>query len=195
MPLLESLQLLSMGGVFLGIMLNLIVIIMIVVSILLIDTLIMVSIENKSFDMGILRLVGIPKNHLFLLILIESIMFVIPAFVCSYICIFPLLTLLSRSIKNILGVGFPVIPNGVAILKSILIGVIVPVLSMIYPLYTIHNKRLSETLDTTHSKIIGVRVTIDYTLKKINWPLLIMGLVSVIFGIAVYYFLPLGFIT
>lgn len=52
-------QLLSLGSLNLGLIFSIIVILFTVVSVLLIYSLLMISVETKSFENGVLRLVGL----------------------------------------------------------------------------------------------------------------------------------------
>lgn len=49
MPILEQLRILSLGSVFFGIILSLVVVLLATLSIMLIYSLLMVSIESKTF--------------------------------------------------------------------------------------------------------------------------------------------------
>jgi hypothetical protein len=59
MGLLTTMQLLSFATLLLGLVFNIIVILFIVISVLLIYSLIMISVETKTFENGVLRLVGL----------------------------------------------------------------------------------------------------------------------------------------
>ena len=62
MPLLVDLSLLSYGVLLLGIVFDVIIILFISISILLIYSLLMVSVETKTFDQGVFRMVGITRG-------------------------------------------------------------------------------------------------------------------------------------
>jgi len=62
MPLLLTMSLLSYAVLLLGIVFDVIIILFISISILLIYSLLMVSVETKTFDYGVFRMVGITKG-------------------------------------------------------------------------------------------------------------------------------------
>jgi ABC-type lipoprotein release transport system permease subunit len=62
MGLLKTMQLLSLGSLNLGLIFSIIVILFTVVSVLLIYSLLMISVETKSFENGVLRLVGLSQG-------------------------------------------------------------------------------------------------------------------------------------
>ena len=62
MGLLELMELLSYATLLLGLVFGIIVILFITISILLIYSLLMISVETKTFDTGIQRMVGLSKS-------------------------------------------------------------------------------------------------------------------------------------
>ena len=68
---------------------NIILLVFIVISILLIYSLLMIGVETKTMETGIMRMVGISKNGLVSMIGIQSIMFVIPSVITAFaLCFF-----------------------------------------------------------------------------------------------------------
>jgi len=61
MLLLMTMELLSYATLLLGIVFGIIVILFIVISVLLIYSLLMISVETKTFESGVLRLVGLSQ--------------------------------------------------------------------------------------------------------------------------------------
>ena len=75
----------------LGLVFNIIMILFIIISILLIFSLLMNSVEQKSFENGIMRLVGLSKYEYVAMIVTQAVMFVIPSIVAGYLVSIPLL--------------------------------------------------------------------------------------------------------
>ena len=75
----------------LGLVFNIIMILFIIISILLIFSLLMNSVEQKSFENGIMRLVGLSKYEYVAMIVTQAVMFVIPSIVAGYLLSIPLL--------------------------------------------------------------------------------------------------------
>jgi len=63
-------QLLSTATLLLGLIFSIVIILFIVISVLLIYSLLMISIETKTFENGVLRLVGLSKANCVQMILI-----------------------------------------------------------------------------------------------------------------------------
>lgn len=58
------------------------------ISVLLIYSLLMLSMESKSFELGVMRMVGLSKLNIMVLIIIQSIMFVIPSIIFGFLVSF-----------------------------------------------------------------------------------------------------------
>lgn len=94
-------KLTSVASLLLGLLFGVIVILFIVISILLIYSLLMISVETKTFETGVLRLVGMSKLNCISMILIQAMMFVIPSIILGYIASIPALAYIYKSLlKN-----------------------------------------------------------------------------------------------
>lgn len=91
MTLLEIMKLSSAASLLIGLLFGIIVILFVVISILLIYSLLMISVETKTFENGVLRMLGLSKVNCIFMILIQSIMFVIPSIILGYCASIPAL--------------------------------------------------------------------------------------------------------
>lgn len=83
--ILEELQTLSMGLVFIGIIFSIISFLFVIISVLLIYSLLMVTVEEKSFEIGIYRMVGLNKLGLITMVLLKAFFFVFPAIIAAFL--------------------------------------------------------------------------------------------------------------
>ena len=83
LDLLSALNELEIFSLFLGLILNIITFILLFLSILLIYSLLMVSVETRTFEMGILRMVGMTRGGIIQLLLIQAFLYAIPAWICG----------------------------------------------------------------------------------------------------------------
>jgi ABC-type antimicrobial peptide transport system permease subunit len=70
MQLLMTMELLSYATLLLGLVFGIIALLFIIISILLIYSLLMISVETKTFESGVLRLVGLSQCNVVSMILI-----------------------------------------------------------------------------------------------------------------------------
>ena len=70
LDLLSQMQIYSQAIMFLGLIFNVIIILFIVLSILLIYSLLMISVESKTFEFGVMRMVGLSKSGIINMIIL-----------------------------------------------------------------------------------------------------------------------------
>jgi ABC-type antimicrobial peptide transport system permease subunit len=83
-PLLDILEDYQSGVVMLACVFNVVLILMCAISIILIYSLLMVSVNKRTFDNGVMRMVGISKMDCVLSITMQSLSFVVPSIIVSY---------------------------------------------------------------------------------------------------------------
>mmetsp|Transcript_38324 Transcript_38324/g.50277 ORF Transcript_38324/g.50277 Transcript_38324/m.50277 type:complete len:175 (-) Transcript_38324:1750-2274(-) len=76
---------------FIGLVFNILIILFVVISVLLIYSLLMITTETKTFDIGVMRLVGLSSYGFIAMIFTQAVMFVIPSIIFAYVCSFPAL--------------------------------------------------------------------------------------------------------
>ena len=89
---------LNFGILLLNLVFDVILLVFVVISILLIYSLLMIGVETKTLETGIMRMVGVSKNGLVLMIFIQSVMFVMPALVTAFVLCFPALAFCYKKI-------------------------------------------------------------------------------------------------
>ena len=70
LPVLEELKPLKYAKMFLGIILNMIIFILLLLSVVLLYSLLLVSVETKTYEIGIMRMLGMNKIGIILMILV-----------------------------------------------------------------------------------------------------------------------------
>ena len=189
--LLQELELFDYAVMFIGLIFNVLLIIFVVVAILLVFSLLLISVETKQFEFGVMRLVGLTKLGFVCMILTQAAMFVIPAVTMAMIVSFPMIFAIYKSLfEEDLGYMPSIAPSTTAFLNALFIGVLIPFLSSIVPIRRGLSANLTDTLDVTRSKTKGSIISIvDNKALEIG-PYLLYGTVACVFGIAVYYGLP-----
>ena len=91
-----------------------------------------------------------------------------------------------------MGVSIIPIPSPTAFAWGLGIGIVIPLVSSIIPLNVVLTKNLNDALDYTHSKTKAVYVKILKANHFNKVPYIVFGSLSVFYGLAIYYFLPLA---
>ena len=176
---------------------DIILFIFIVISILLIHSLLMVGVETKTLETGIMRMQGVSKRGLILMILIQAAMFVIPSIVCAFILCFPLLAVCYTHVfqESLSEPFFHPVPHGLAVLYALFIGLLIPFVSSILPIMKVLSQNLNEAMDYSRSRVKAIYVTILSKSKTNIIPFVAFGVVTFVYGLGIYYFLPLSMLS
>ena len=156
----------------------------------------MITTETKTFDTGVMRLLGLSSSGFIAMILIQAVAFVIPAIICAYICSYPSLYYIYKKMfkDQMAEAGISFVPGWKATLEAIGVGLFIPALSSIIPIQRALAKTLSDSLNTARSTLSGTVVVIqDKSVRVI--PFIVFGLLFVLFGTVVYIVLPHALLT
>lgn len=184
-----------MGSVFFGIILSLVVVLLATLSIMLIYSLLMVSIESKTFEIGVMRMIGVSKCALIGLLLTQAFTFVLPSVIMGFVASFPILLSISNIFENQVNYGFPPVPSGLSVLYGLLLGFGIPIVSALVPIRVALNRNLSDSLDYNRSRTQAVIYRIMKPSKADTIMAIGFGAVAVVFGVCIYYFLPLAIVS
>ena len=189
--LLESMALYNFGLLFIGLVFDIVLILFVIISVLLIYSLLMITTETKTFDTGVMRLLGLTSYGFVAMIMTQGVMFVVPSIIAAYVSSFPTLLLIYSKIfdGDLSKGGVTIVPSAVATIEAVGIGLLIPTLSAIIPIQRALSKSLSESLNTARSTLSGTIVILtDKNIKVV--PYIIFGLLCVTFGVTVYVILP-----
>lgn len=80
LPVLTYLEVFSLVGVFLQLGFTLIVFVLLYLCVILLYSLLVAQVETRTFEMGVMRMLGLTRPQLFLLILYQSLAYALPSF-------------------------------------------------------------------------------------------------------------------
>ena len=197
MGLLMTMQLSEAASLLLGLLFGVIIILFVVISVLLIYSLLLISVESKTFETGVLRMVGMSKANCISMILIQSMTFVIPSIVFGYVVSIPvLMQIYAFLLTGSVDINITPVPTAGATVSAVALGLTIPVVSSIIPIMTAMNKNLGDSLSATRSLTKGVKVAIEeqnsFASKA---PYLLFGSLAALSGIAIYYLLPYAIVN
>jgi len=179
-----------------GLTFSVINIIFIILSSLLIYSLLMITVETKDFENGILRLVGLSKLAYSCMILLQAVSFVLPSiilgFAVSPLCLWALNSFLFSAD---MGIKHSYFPSGMASLQALGTALVIPLLSSIIPIKRAITRTLAESLNYQRAKTSGVQIDIKDTQYQDVTPMVLGGLLVTIYGITIYYCFPLAFLS
>jgi ABC-type antimicrobial peptide transport system permease subunit len=196
-PILNYMRETRFFALFLGLIISIIVTILTTLSIILIYSLLMISVESKQFEMGVLRMIGMTRSGLVQLILLQAFCYAFPAWIAgvllgqvSYVGVSYILSRTLQLEEISRWITFS------AFLIATAIGFIVPVISSILPIMTALGNVLTESLDTNRSRTKAVKYSIERASENdLSIVPVVLGLATTILGFCVYYFFPLSLLT
>ena len=183
----------SYAVMFIGLIFDILMIIFIVVSILLIYSLLLISVETKTFEIGVMRLVGLTKGGFIGMILTQAAMYVFPAVILGFLVSLPTIYILySTLFESSLGYMPSILPSGGAVLRALFVGLLIPIFSSIVPIRRVLSTNLTDALNTQRGKNKGILVELVDLKGKDVVSFLMLGTLAVAFGVIIYYGLPLA---
>ena len=139
----------SYAVMFIGLIFDILLLIFVVVACLLIYSLLLISVETKTFEIGVMRLVGLTKKGFIGLILTQATMFVLPSVILGFILCFPCIWIVYAMLgTDDLGFMPTIAPGWYATIQALAIGIIIPLLSSIVPIKRAISKNLTDALNT-----------------------------------------------
>lgn len=191
LELLSEMETYSYQVMFIGLIFDVIVILFVIVSIMLIYSLLLISVETKTQEIGIMRLVGLSKHNFVTMILVQSFMFVLPAVLCGFLCYLPVMLLIYEYLfTDDLGFAPDYAPSTRATIQSLALGFVIPALSAIIPVRAALAKNLADSLTAGRSKLSGILISFTDNRNPSNGPYLFFGVLGIGYGATIYYFLP-----
>lgn len=147
MGILDELEVYSMAMLLLSLVFKLVLLIFTIISILLIQSLLLRNIESKTHDFGILRMIGKSNSRILYLILTQSLWFIIiPALTIGAILSIPILSIMYSNVFSETDV-FSRLPSLSAMTYCLAFGLLIPLISSLYPLYLVSKQDLNEALN------------------------------------------------
>ena len=124
-------------------------------------------------------------------------MFVVPSIIIGFILAFPTLDIIFQEIflKKV-GIEFDAVPTFAAIVQSLMVSIVIPILASVIPIRSATQKNLSDALDYSRSKTQAIFIKIlDKNNDANSVTALSFCFISVMYGIGIYYLLPKGMLN
>jgi len=194
-PVLVAMEGFQFVGIFVQSIFANIVFILTLLSIMLIYSLMVADVDAKTYEMGMLRALGLKWMSICYINSIQSFIFSIPGIlfgllISSFLNVIVVYIIYQYSYARI----SYLITQNPAILGTCL-GIFIPVFSNILPIQKALSKTIRDSLDIYHHQASDL--TIKITKLSSNWfsPFqLMLGFVLITAGVITYYILPASFL-
>ncbi|KAI9091172.1 hypothetical protein DFS34DRAFT_96584 [Phlyctochytrium arcticum] len=158
---MDNLRGVSTFSQFLSLIATIVVALFVGLSCFLIYNLLMVSVETRTFELGIMRMIGQTRWGVIQMILVQAISYSLPAWAIGLVLCQILFIVGKRFLENIATITLsPLLPPE-AIIAATVLGTAVPMLAAILPIRQALAGNLRNALDKRHSKVKPIIVTIE----------------------------------
>ncbi|CEM34393.1 unnamed protein product [Vitrella brassicaformis CCMP3155] len=172
-----------------------VVFVLVLLSIVLVYSLMLNDVEDKTYEFGMLRALGMRKQTLISMLLFQAMLFAIPGLSMGLLVAWLGGLIVTYFIADFSYAVFSYELHLSAILLGSSLGLIMPVIANIVPIRRALSKTLRDALDIYHAVVSEIEVTIIKLHRLGLSPLqLLASSILVIAGFITYYLIPLSFV-
>ncbi|KAJ3371015.1 hypothetical protein GGF31_003745 [Allomyces arbusculus] len=194
-PILRQLDTTNQLASFVNLILSLILITLGGLSVFLVYCLLMVSVETKTFELGVLRMIGMNRTLLLLLIVMQALSYSIPALFLGLGVAQAVFGALKGKLEVFLNITMSPYLTPASIGACVGMAIVVPVLASIGPVRQALSLNLHDSMDRYRPAVKMTTITVERAKTSFDPLLAIIGLVLALVGFGIYYFLPLALLT
>ena len=195
MPIASNLVALGFIGMFIGVMFKLIIFSLFLLSAVMMNNMFRVGIERKGFDFALLKVMGADRSFVVTNILAGALRFVVFANIIAYPLAYLALQGITSVFEDFFGYRHEITPTFQSVLGGLFIGVLVPIISAITPIWGVINNDLAENLNPLRNKTAATKVEIYVEGRQFPLGKVVFGLLAAGYGMMIYYLLPRALIN
>ncbi|RKP01614.1 hypothetical protein CXG81DRAFT_25710 [Caulochytrium protostelioides] len=194
--LLEVVEATSTLQLYLNETFFLIVFALVILGIILVYSLLLANVEEKAFQYGMWRMLGMTHTMLIEVIVVQSLWFSLPAIGLGLMFAFMAFIPVDYTFLIYTGGNLNTALGESALLLSILVGLFIPLLGMILPIRRALTATLHDALDPSR-KVSLVDPVHEQRLRDLGIsPMgIAASILAIVIGILTYYFVPYAFIN
>lgn len=196
LELLDNLRSRRFVSLYLGLILNILLIVLSALSAILIYSLLMINVQGRQFELAVRRMLGTPRIGVVFLLVLQALSYALPAWVLGLLLAEVISGELLDSFRELSGIPLEPGLTGDAIVLATVLVASIPLFASIGPIRLALSKNLRDALDVTRPKAAAVKVTIERADDgSVSWSVVAVGVCCATFGFCVYYLLPLSLLS
>lgn len=170
--------------------------ILLFICVVLIYSLLITNVETRTFEFGILRMVGMKRNQVIALLLYQALAYAFLSYPFGLLLGQGVSYWVTSELATLLKVWVSPTLTSKAILTAGLLGIGMPIVASIFPIRRALGQNLHDSLDTRSSKTKAVQISIERSeTQGFSWEYIMIGSLLGIFGSSIYYILPLALVS
>lgn len=169
---------------------------MFVLSAMLLYALLLISVETRTFELAVHRMIGFTRPGLVQLLVTQAVLLSIPAWAIGLLLGQIAIAIFVRQLQK--SVDIPINPrlDGNAVMVASLVGLLLPLVAVFLPIRAALAKDIATALSNQYSKTVAVKFEISRDEHdRINASWIVVGVGLVAFGFSIYYLLPLSLLS
>jgi ABC-type antimicrobial peptide transport system permease subunit len=142
----------SYFGMFIGVILKLIIVSLFMVSAIMMNNMLTMTVSQRQFEMAVYKTIGANRLFVILVVLLDSLKYVLVANLIAFPFAYTILTFAGDMFQSFFGFKYDIYPTFEAIFGGLFIGILVPIISSLSPIASILNNKLVEHLNPIRNK-------------------------------------------
>jgi hypothetical protein len=195
MPIAGNLVNLGYIGMFIGVMFKLIIFSLFLLSTLMMNNMFRMGVERKNFDFALLKVMGADRAFVVANILAGALKYVALANLLAYPLAYAALYGVTTAFEGFFGYRHEISPTSDAVFGGLFIGMLVPVISAVAPIWRVIRNDLAENLNPLRSQVEGTRTEVYVEGREFPTGKVLFGLLAAGYGLMIYYLLPRALIS
>jgi len=189
-PILYQLSKMSYFGMFIGVILKLIVFSLFCLSVLMMYNMMMIGVESRNFDFGMLRTVGMNRRSLMLTVLVDSLKYVVVANMMGFPVSYGTLKIVSSIFTKFFGFQYVLTPTFDSIVIASVVGFLVPIVASFVPILVALGEKIIESINPVRNKTVAIKHETYVEGREFPVSRFLFGTLSCSFGFMIVYLLP-----
>ena len=169
--------------------------VLVMLAVLLIYALLLSDVEERTFEYGMLRTLGMRQVVLVPLLMLQSLLFSVPGILLGFLVAFIIYVPIEVFLATYATLPLEAYLQPSAIILGVVIGIVMPLVGVILPIRRALSQTLRDALDVYHNVMNDSIIRVQ-RLESMGASVseTIVAIVLVVVGVVVYYLVPLSFI-
>ena len=195
-PLLGALSGRQFVSLYLGLLLDILLFILFLLSTILIYSLLMINVNARTFELAVRRMLGTTRVGVVGMLVLHALAYSLPAWLLGLLVSQGISALLLGSLASTAGINTGGGLTGRAVGISTALALAIPLVGSIGPIRAALGTSIREALDQDRPKATAVEYKLQRSQDgRVSLPLVAFGLLMTVFGFCIYYLLPLALLS
>ena len=195
LSLLPALGLRRFATITLGILLNVLLTLLFVLSAVLVYSLLLINVHSRVFELAVRRMLGAGRPTVVALLLLQAASYALPALAAGLAVAQAATAAALASFEQLSGIPVGVALTPTAVWTAVALATLVPAVASVGPIRSALGPTVREALDARPKAALTAVSVERADDSAVPWPVFVLGLGLFAAGGSVYYLLPLSLLS